>query len=79
MARVSAARMFACETRTGAAFIVFVVNVPAATAGTVEKRNAISGLDAFVALMPAKILPAVKDCEAVTPPGISVKLFMWDC
>src|SRR5688572_23368476 len=72
IARTSEDARFARETRTGAAFTLFVVNVPAAAVLCWEKISAISGADLFAALMPQNVLPATKPCGAVMPPGISV-------
>ena len=52
IALTSSVRRCMAETRTGAAFTLFVVNVAAATVGCGEWINAISGRLSLVALMP---------------------------
>src|SRR6476646_4203060 len=71
MALVSAARKCAAETRTGAALILFEVNVAAATAGKSETIKPRSHLSGNPSLIPHRTAPARKPLGAVIPPPIS--------
>jgi hypothetical protein len=72
-ARVSLERTWLAETLTGAALILFVVKVAAATAGALEATSARSAEALLFSLMPQQVAEAVKPSGAVTPPKISEK------
>src|SRR3984957_3965674 len=72
-ARISAERRWFAETRTGAAFILLVVNVAAATAGKSETIRARSGPGFVSPLIPHRTAEARNPLGDVTPPLISVK------
>ena len=61
----SACARCAFETSTGAACTRFAVNIPAPTAGTVERTTARSSFDLRI---PAWTAPATKPFAAVTAP-----------
>src|SRR5215472_11066463 len=68
--RVSFDRRCAAETRTGAALILLVVKVAAATAGKSETRSARSPRSDASGLMPLQTADARKPRGAVIPPSI---------
>src|ERR1700732_1751849 len=73
MARVSPERTWLAETLTGAALILFVGKVAAATAGTLEATSARSGAALLCSWTPQQVAAAVNPSGAVTPPIISEK------
>src|SRR5438552_2932069 len=66
-------RSRAWHTRTGAARVLLVVNVPAATHGTSDAKIARSGIE-LSDLIPQDVVPARKPCGAVTQLSISRNL-----